>query len=223
MSKIHFFHRTLTLVREYNNAIYDTFEQSIENGSSVAKVLNDEFEENHRQVLNDVYNYESINWLFYSNIPFSTDQLLKSRTQKLVQLNKVVKENGFDLFDFHFIINEDTMFVESEFNWCNYEFDTQNDSSSNKKSQKSFNTLIKKSLIEGLTLDEIPIQGFDAILLDLNLHNAPISGWDIFNSITETNGHLDENNLIQLKRKVHDKLLAYIIVFDALSLQENVN
>jgi hypothetical protein len=106
--------------------------------------------------------------------------------------------------------------LQSEYDWSKF----KSILTFNLKSHETFLTLIKISLIDGILVNEISLNNFDLILSDLKEYNSPFSGQDIFKTILEGNKQLNESDMDDLKNKINEKLLEYLIVYDAVDFFE---
>ncbi len=213
MSKVRFYNRTFSMIKEYDAHFARDFEQLIENDSINITSLFENFEENHRKLLEDVFDYEKKVYDFLSNSNITKDKLLQIRVDKVIEINKILKKDGFGLFDFYFNVSPYVQIVESKFRWYRINAIRRHDLSA-----EDYTTLITQSFIEGIMVNEIPLKNFDLILKDLELHGDPILGWELLDTILENNPNLNDEETLTLKNKVHDKLLNYLIVFNALEL-----
>lgn len=202
------------MIQEYDAQFACDFELLIQDDSKNIKSLFENFEENHRKLLEDAFDYEKKIYDLISSSNITKDELLQIRLDKVVEVNAIVKKDNFGLFDFYFDVNPYAQIIESKFGWYRTNAIRRHDL----RNVEGCTTLITQSFIEGIMVNEVPLKNFDLILKDLKVHGNPILGWELLDTILESNPDLSAEETSTLKNKVHDKLLHYLIVFNALDL-----
>jgi len=216
MSNPFSFSRTLAVIKYFDDSTLDFVNELIEQNNLSSELLIDSFEPFELRIIKDVINYEKNIQSFLLTQSISKEKLVELRAQKIAKISTLLQKNMIHLLDNYFQINRTVQILESDYNWSN--FSPSSMQLENFNEDHTFITLIKKSIVGGVAINEIPLVGFDLLLHDLENHGCKILGWDILEAITSSNENFDRKKMKTLTEKICDKLLEHLIVYDALNI-----
>jgi len=211
MDRSSFFKRTLNLVKKHDLFLYKELVELINNHLTEMSFIKKYLLKIESKFLIDIFSYENSIWEFHSTLNTTKEELIKLRSNTISKTYNADIKCNFNILNYFFEISENILIVESEFNWNNFKRGNSLKNLDIVKSNEGYLTLIKPSLIENISFDEIILLNFDLILLDLKAYGAKFSGWDIFNIICDDKMNAKKRTL--LKEKLQEKIFIYLILY----------
>jgi hypothetical protein len=212
-----FFKRTIKLLDLLNyNAIVNQINLKIfDLTDSFFKSI---FDQKKYSLIICVYFYEFNTYSYYIKQSFTKERIFKERSNKINKVNSIAKIGFHEFLKEDYVFNKKTTFVKTEVN-----IDASISLSEIEKicstNKEVYSIFIKPTLRYDNFIDEILIlpNTLDYILVNLWEHDEYFSGNDVLEALGEI---IDTSNkTFNLKDIICDKLIQYLVLYDAIDIK----
>ncbi len=164
----------------------------------------------------EIYNYESVVYSFFYPMLNRKNEIFEQRKRNILAVEKVVSFGKTKLLEKNFKFNKNNLIVTTK-----VDINTQKDlgASKNFLDTQSYVYYVKPSLLSGETVNEIRLdqRKIDYLLFDLYRYNGSFSGTELLLALQEKFHNSSKDQVVAI---LEDKLLQYLIIFDALKFEE---